>query len=473
MGRLRISRNQPCPCGSGKKYKRCCMGKLPEFLEEYYGLLRKEGILKDKIFSWTIKRFTREELADYAKEFCGKDLPEVEEEMRVFFLDWFLFGAVHKKENKRMLEVIRRELADSLDELELEIIDEWLNNTQTGFYEVEEINKKEYTTILKEIATGKVYRILDVKGSAHAVRGDILLGRVQRIFSAYYLSGAMRSIPRMVSGQFKKFVDERFENEKKADPGLGYEEFMNTRSEALFNFVPPPPIILSSSGEELRFCESTYSIHPEDGKEIVDWFAADDKRFLITEEEYGSGGMLECAEIGCIQGQEKSSKKGGLMMSSHWMGREGKGIPVDANIRIKDGKMILFSMSEKAFLKYKGLLEKHFGEHLSLEKEEITSAQEALEEKRDAPAEGGKETRETRELGREFLLKYYREWCDMKIPAFGNRTPRQVIKTEDGRKQLKEMLLDLENQQLHNKRNGLGYIPVVKAIRDELGFHEK
>lgn len=24
---MEISRNQPCPCGSGKKYKRCCMGK--------------------------------------------------------------------------------------------------------------------------------------------------------------------------------------------------------------------------------------------------------------------------------------------------------------------------------------------------------------------------------------------------------------------------------------------------------------
>lgn len=24
-----ISRNAPCPCGSGKKYKQCCLGKSP------------------------------------------------------------------------------------------------------------------------------------------------------------------------------------------------------------------------------------------------------------------------------------------------------------------------------------------------------------------------------------------------------------------------------------------------------------
>ncbi|MGZ3337755.1 MAG: SEC-C metal-binding domain-containing protein [Isosphaeraceae bacterium] len=27
MSKKRISRNAPCPCGSGKKYKNCCYGK--------------------------------------------------------------------------------------------------------------------------------------------------------------------------------------------------------------------------------------------------------------------------------------------------------------------------------------------------------------------------------------------------------------------------------------------------------------
>jgi hypothetical protein len=27
MSRYRVSRNAPCPCGSGKKYKHCCWGK--------------------------------------------------------------------------------------------------------------------------------------------------------------------------------------------------------------------------------------------------------------------------------------------------------------------------------------------------------------------------------------------------------------------------------------------------------------
>lgn len=30
FGRNRIGRNQPCPCGSGKKFKQCCMHRVPE-----------------------------------------------------------------------------------------------------------------------------------------------------------------------------------------------------------------------------------------------------------------------------------------------------------------------------------------------------------------------------------------------------------------------------------------------------------
>jgi uncharacterized protein YecA (UPF0149 family) len=26
---LRVGRNEPCPCGSGKKYKRCCLSDAP------------------------------------------------------------------------------------------------------------------------------------------------------------------------------------------------------------------------------------------------------------------------------------------------------------------------------------------------------------------------------------------------------------------------------------------------------------
>ena len=41
MSKKRISRNAPCPCGSGKKYKNCCYGKGFEWVEDEDGAVGK------------------------------------------------------------------------------------------------------------------------------------------------------------------------------------------------------------------------------------------------------------------------------------------------------------------------------------------------------------------------------------------------------------------------------------------------
>ena len=38
----KISRNDPCPCGSGKKYKKCCQKKTPSSLPTY-SWMEKDG----------------------------------------------------------------------------------------------------------------------------------------------------------------------------------------------------------------------------------------------------------------------------------------------------------------------------------------------------------------------------------------------------------------------------------------------
>lgn len=47
-----IGRNQPCPCGSGTKYKRCCMNKKdsgevpPEVIEHFKEVIARQEYLK-------------------------------------------------------------------------------------------------------------------------------------------------------------------------------------------------------------------------------------------------------------------------------------------------------------------------------------------------------------------------------------------------------------------------------------------
>src|SRR4051794_39430156 len=49
MARRRISRNAPCPCGSGKKYKHCCHGKDFEWQEDDEGTIYKSVPMSDDV----------------------------------------------------------------------------------------------------------------------------------------------------------------------------------------------------------------------------------------------------------------------------------------------------------------------------------------------------------------------------------------------------------------------------------------
>lgn len=69
-------------------------------------------------------------------------------------------------------------------------------------------------------------------------------------------------------------------------------------------------------------------------------------------------------------------------------------------------------------------------------------------------------------------MQYYRDWCDTKIPMFEEKTPREIIKTEEGRKKVRELLLSMESDELRKQKEGEEYIPVEKIIREELGFYD-
>lgn len=51
---MKIKRNNPCPCGSGKKYKKCCMGKADD--ENYKNIDRLQGNMHKSISQSKIKQ---------------------------------------------------------------------------------------------------------------------------------------------------------------------------------------------------------------------------------------------------------------------------------------------------------------------------------------------------------------------------------------------------------------------------------
>ncbi len=71
-----IGRNDPCPCGSGKKFKKCCFAK-PVALPDNFAFVEEDNLdrLSNQVMGWI--RNGKYEKAQKGCEKLLKDFPEV------------------------------------------------------------------------------------------------------------------------------------------------------------------------------------------------------------------------------------------------------------------------------------------------------------------------------------------------------------------------------------------------------------
>src|ERR1039458_2421026 len=77
------SRNAPCPCGSGLKYKRCCLAAENRERET----ARFEDAVGKRISTWTAAQFP-DDLKTALEHFGGPE-PELDDRDLMIFATWF------------------------------------------------------------------------------------------------------------------------------------------------------------------------------------------------------------------------------------------------------------------------------------------------------------------------------------------------------------------------------------------------
>ena len=248
---------------------------------------------------------------------------------------------------------------------------------------------------------------------------------------------------------------------------------MNSCSRLLNEFEPEAPKFFTSLGEEVKMCEAVYSVNTAFIEKILDWFD-EQGDFIITDEKYKSR-VFQSANIAYTTNKNNEGKltsgKGNILFCDY-IDEYGNKFRSEASIDIKDKKIKIFTNSEAILNKLGSRLMDNLGGHIKLEKTDIKSMEESLESRDEIEKPEKKEDSSLLKLEKNIMEKYYKDWCYQKIPALKNKTPKQAIKTKEGREILKNLLKDFENHEQHRKREEGKYIPVEKIIRDELGFYE-
>src|SRR2546428_1684690 len=167
MGGLSISRNAPCPCGSGRKYKRCCLADEELAVRE----ARFDDAVGRRIQDWSADQFD-DEIGAALEEFVGPERTMDDEDIQIF-ATWFhqdreLAGGGTPAERyaaRSELPTPEREAASRIAVARL------------GLYRVLAVEPGRSLT-LEHLLDGTCIGVRSPHVSRDAVRWDILLARV-------------------------------------------------------------------------------------------------------------------------------------------------------------------------------------------------------------------------------------------------------------------------------------------------------
>lgn len=484
---MKIGRNDPCPCGSGKKYKKCCGAdpgdsvdfSLPEecrtgtLLDEYQMLLPAVSLYYEKIVQFDSEG---KQLAKAAADFVNTFRPGTPEGVPdSMFLPWLHFDLRFGRSGMTLCE---RFLESSTIRKLLEpgpTLLRHMADSYSAFHHVFKVEKD--WMLFRELGTGKEWRVRRVaepfrletqKGAVWYVR---LVGIPEEayIFSAPYVfhPQARRGIEKAVKEQ----MDELRE---KLDQDLPAEVLFSEMCKMLVPFwagyfteesgwegAEPDreassgavlPQMLNTDGEPLRFCKVYFSLLQREGlKEklsSIKSFDYDDRAGVWT-----------------------WFKKGNRKVSS---------LPttVLGTLSLKRKYLIGETNSEERALKLATKLKKELEGFVSFEKMEakdLDSLPPVSEKKRQKMEKEQQElyaNPEVRELVRQQMEDYYhKDWMVHGIPALGGKTPLEAVKTAAGRRKVEELLDDLDRFQ-DTRPDDLGRVD-VDGLRARLGIPRK
>ena len=318
---MTIGRNAPCPCGSGKKYKKCCLAKREETsaVELHYRRLSKvHDTLVDRLMALGHDAFGEAAILAATDEFW--DWPESDEDLEptperlertaTLFWPWFLFswyfdpGDVDETltcpVEQTVAEVYAEKQGDTIDSLEAKIITAF-GRKPYSFYEVTGVNPGK-SLDLKDVLTGWEITVQERLGSERLQPADIVFGRVVMVDGVGMIVGLGSTI---IPPRFKpQLIDMRHRLQEGQKP-LTDEHLIDWDIDIrrlyldLVERLHTPPQMANTDGDPMEFHMLVYQIDSaEDAFEkLASLCVSESKKTLRAAATLDSKGQIKAVEI--------------------------------------------------------------------------------------------------------------------------------------------------------------------------------
>ena len=252
-------RNEPCYCGSGKKYKQCHMKEDQQ----------KEKAARDVK---TAGQFVRRDLLKFAREdrfsedfakalpLYWNDLYDVDnaEEMSMSeafrFFDWLMFD-YQLEDGRFLIQIYREERYEDLSAAQQALIDQWADAPPASGYELTGYEGQELQ--LRDYFSGEEFVAYEPGGRGNVEIGEVLLTRLVPVADQLEFSTTAAYLPAEEIGDIKEKMETAESAYKATHPEATHEEFMRNKNYLLIHHaleqaerVKRPPVARLDANRE-------------------------------------------------------------------------------------------------------------------------------------------------------------------------------------------------------------------------------
>jgi len=477
-------RNDPCPCGSGKKYKTCCLASTESTEFRYRRLRQIHAEVIPRLTDFVLDNFDREFFEEAWQDFNDQQATQPFDPlspMNVVFMPWFLFNWIVELKGPGRKEFVDTTIA------EIFLVSEIANLTSDEQLLLSTSNRCPYTLcevarvtpgegmVLSDLLRRVTYEVTERAASETLKRGEIVYCATSEMWGIKSNVGtgpyALRPTAKRDVFALREWMTEQSGTNQITSEHLHEFEYdiRNLYLNQLAGTLAPPrlantdgdPMVPQKLYFELESADTAFHALKSLAK---GWTAKE----LLERAELRDGSVVK-AEIEWLGGKpEARARLGGPVLLGL--------------LKIDHERIIVEVNSNKRAARIRKLIERRLGtagRYLNTLIEPIESqVQEMWNTAATAPLENSfigsnnsispEEEPEVRAMMEETARQHWESWFDLPVPALDDMTPREAANTNEGRELLESLFLLYE---IHNEEAADDYLKAdIPALRRELGL---
>jgi hypothetical protein len=423
----KVSRNAPCPCGSGKKHKLCCLPERERAPVTFSAEVRERAFdafyefAKRDEFVLQRDALLQLYLGPLFDELPAEQQGEVlqNEDVSSNFLYWFLLEGSLEGQQATLVNRFLSRRADRLPLPDRRYL-EAMRDSHLRLYEVEAVRVDEGLQ-LRDCWDGTRYDVRERLATHQLAAHSVVALRLRldpdgaMVIDGPGFAGLTHADKEAILTRLRSEHEAVLETDGDADGRFGFYHGAAIAQHVVYQMLlRPPPRLITTSGEPVLFCRVIFNVKD-----------------------------VEAVRAALERTKELSSDN-----EDSYVWVRGKGRIIHASISLKGGILVAETHSAKRATAVRKLLERQLGGAVRYDRTDEQDLQSALEEHRSRrPGQGEPEEplipKEIEErLLAEYEERHYRSWIDTPLPALANKTPRQAAQRHASRAVLVGLLKD-------------------------------